>query len=368
MPASYKRRRGQCAMQTTLDGSVLSNVNPIVTGVVYKIFESKDPSYVLHRVPYIGQTRGVGSPEFVAKRRWKGEISTYKKSTNLVGLNAMLRESGSENCTFEIIEHKTGPRSEIMKWLNTMEIKLIAQNGGPLRDMEKKLHQTLNLTIGGAVKESMSLEAREAQLLQMWRQFVKHIEEAIRDNGTIDTPRSYACTDGYKFGDTVARIINDGDFLFGRPAEASRRKFLEQQPGWRKKRSYSEAATQREAKIERETPGFQQQRQKEFIANARATGQLMEAAKKQKSTKSSSIWKEKASETQKAVKKANIESGIEAARIEKHHQTTMRKRQSKLDACKTSRERIELMKKFAKSDKDIEDKRKRRESVQGIGS
>ena len=351
-------------MQTTLEGPVISNADPIVTGVLYKIFESKDLYYVLHGVPYIGQTYGVGTPEFVAKRRWSCEKSESKNSSHLIGVMAMLRDRGVENCTFEIIEYKTGPRSEIMNWLNMMEVKLISQHGGTLRDMEKKLHQTLNQTAGGSLKEPMSLESREAQQMQLWRKFVNHIEEAIRDNETIATPMSYTCSDGYKFGETVARIINNGTFLFGRPDAESRLKFLEQQPGWRTKRSYSEAASEREAKIERETPGFQQQRQKEFIAQARVTGQLIEAAKKQKVTKSSSTWKEKASETQKAVRKANIESGIEAARIEKHHQTTMRKRQAKHDACKTSKDRIELMKKFARSDKAIEEKRRRRESVQ----
>ena len=356
-------------MQATLDGTMLSQKDPIVTGVVYRIFECKDPTDPLHKTPYFGQTIGVGTPIKVAKKRWAQEISASKRSDDLIGLSAMLKTRGVDNCKFEVVDSLKDVKSRVLVFCNRGEIDNIANHGGVIRDMEKSLYQTLNRTKGGRGMELEDFAAVEARFLQLWREFVKHVPEALRDNGTMDVRKDYKCSDGYKFGEKVGGMRNTGLYLTGRPDEEERRAYLKTLPGWiEEKRTYSESARLREAKFAIEQPDYQRNRQMEYIEDARESGQLMEAARKQSKTKSSVEWKAKASQAQKETKIWMVESGKEAERIEKHKKTSAKKRQDQLDACKTQKERIKLLKHFAHTDKGNAERKRKREAERAQSS
>ena len=124
---------------------------PVVTGVVYSIFENANPEHPLHKTPYFGQTYGVGNVLKIAKRRWAAGVSRASTTVKEVGLLAMLKQNGRDACEFTVLEDKKAKKTEVVEWLNQREIELIAANGGPIRDMEAALHQTLNMTKGVGV-------------------------------------------------------------------------------------------------------------------------------------------------------------------------------------------------------------------------
>ena len=356
-------------MQKMLNGAMINPKDPVVTGVVYRIFECKNPEDPLHKTPYIGQTIGSGTPLEVAQRRWRSEISAAKNSDDVTGLSAMLKSRGVEHCKFEIIDSLKDVKSKVLVFCDKEEIENIAKNGGPIRDMEKSLHQTLNRNKGGRGMDLEDFEALEARMRQLWREFVKHVPEALRHNGTMDVRKDYVCSDGYKFGVKVHDIRNRGMYLLGRPEEEERHAYLKTLPGWiEEKRTYHEAAIIREAKIEAACPGYQRNRQLGYIEEARESGQLMEAARKQSKTKSSEEWKAKASQTQKKTKIWMVESGKEAKRIEKHKKTSEAKRKAQLDACKTLKEKIKLLKHFAHTDKGNAERKRKREAARAQSS
>jgi len=275
----------------------------------------------------------------------------------------MLKTRGVDNCKFEIVDSLRDVKSKVLVFCDRGEIDNIANNGGVIRDMEKSLFQTLNRTKGGRGMELEDFAAAEARFLQLWREFVKHVPEALGDNGSLNVRQDYVCSDGYKFGDKVLKIRNRGMYLHGRPDEEDRRAYLKTLPGWiDEKRTYSEAASIREAVFAIEKPEYQRNRQSKFIEDARKSGKLMEAARKQSETKSSEEWKAKASQTQKETKVWMVESGKEAERVEKHKKTSAIKRQAQLDACKTQKERIKLLKHFAHTDKGNAERKRKREA------
>ena len=322
--------------------------DPIVTGVVYRIREVANEDDPLHHTPYFGQTFGHGDPQAVAKRRWSAEVCASMKTKKLIGLEAAIRLRGADAFSFVIIASRVGKRSDIVTWLDAEEVKLIAEAGGPLRDQEVRLQQTLNITSGGHANATVEIVALEAQQKQLWRKFQKRLLQTIAIRKSIENIRdSDVCPDGYAIGKAIARVRQQGVFLYGRPDESARRDWLRSLPGWFDRRSKSDAAKQRYGRMADEEPDLLK-RMKEAAAIGRNTAS---AKAKKKKTTDDPEWKQR---TAIALKERNARmkaSGAEALRIEKQKSTIRIRREKQLEACGSELERQQLQKKFDRNDK-----------------
>ena len=124
--------------------------DPWYTAVLYEAhLEHVDESEPLWRVPYFGQVVRVGTAEevFEARKR-EHETDTIRDPKDL-GFHAVIGMFGADKIEWRVLSSQPGRRSEVQAWANAEEIRLIAEHGGVLRDMDAKLTQTLNLTKGG---------------------------------------------------------------------------------------------------------------------------------------------------------------------------------------------------------------------------
>ena len=124
--------------------------DPWYTAVLYEAhLEHVDESEPLWRVPYFGQVVRVGTAEedFEARKR-AHETDTVRDPKDL-GFHAVIGMFGADKIEWRVLSSQPGRRSEVQAWANAEEIRLIAEHGGVLRDMDAKLTQTLNLTKGG---------------------------------------------------------------------------------------------------------------------------------------------------------------------------------------------------------------------------
>jgi len=323
--------------------------DPIVTGVLYRIREVANKDDPLHRTPYYGQTFGCGDPMKIAKRRWAKEVYDAKNTEKLVGLIAAMYLRGSDAFSFKILGSHVGPRSDVIIWMDENEKNLIAKAGGPLRDQEERLHQTLNLTSGGrSGDDAFSFVSSEALQRQKWRSFQKHVLEALDVWKSISNIRhQYCCSDGYKIGKAIGRVRQFDIFLKGRPDESTRRQWLIALPGWFDAMSKSDAAKLRYSRMDNEEPGL-----KETMKKNAAVGRSSAVAKAKKAkTISNPVWKQKISITLKE-RNARMEvSGSAALRIKNQKESIRLRRQRQLDACISDLERTRLQKKFDHNDK-----------------
>ena len=104
----------------------------------------------LYGIKYYGQAVRAGSAEDVAKARWKEEVNQASREHKQVGFLAALELYGESAFEWTIVEQREGTRTEMQAYADAGEKRLIAEAGGPLRDMDKRLHQTLNQTEGGS--------------------------------------------------------------------------------------------------------------------------------------------------------------------------------------------------------------------------
>ena len=125
--------------------------DPWRTGVLYCAqLLHIDPSEPLYGINYYGQVVRAGSAEDVSKARWKAEVYEASREHKQVGFLAALHVYGEAAFEWTIAEHREGRRTEMQAYADAGEKRLIAEAGGPLRDMDKRLHQTLNQTKGGS--------------------------------------------------------------------------------------------------------------------------------------------------------------------------------------------------------------------------
>ena len=190
-----------------------------------------DPSEPLYGCPYVGQSvRALLTANEVAVARWKEENSQAVREDKSTGLLHCLDVHGPEVFDDQIVEWKSGPRSEAQAWANEREIALIAEHGGPLRDPSVRGKQTLNLTKGG--KGAVNFEARDALRTIAWLKFKFEMEKYVECYETSLVPQSYVGpVSGYKLGARLTSV-RQGQLWMGHPDETNRVAWLEALPGW----------------------------------------------------------------------------------------------------------------------------------------
>ena len=97
---------------------------------------------------------------------------------------------------------------DALAWMNEEEMRLIETHGGVLRNMDKKLKQTLNLTRGGqgdprAIWDAMMARSRR-QLSKVWPKLKEYYERNEHLRIRIDDP---------ELGNVVDGIRSQGSFL-----------------------------------------------------------------------------------------------------------------------------------------------------------
>jgi hypothetical protein len=205
--------------------------DPYVVGVLYSRQLSRvAENHPLKDCKYFGQVvRRYVSAELAARHRWISENWEAHNKEKQIGLLAAIVEHGPEAFDNDIIEYKFGKRSKIQPWADEFEIKLIKDNGGPLRDPTAPLLQTLNLTHGGKGKQKFV--AVDALIAMKWDEFKTNMILYVDSVGSGYVPSSVVLDSGYRLGEK-ARDVRRGRFWKGSQYELERVEFLESLPGW----------------------------------------------------------------------------------------------------------------------------------------
>ena len=156
---SLKRKLDECVSEQTTKKEL---------GKIYKWKFTPPFPHVLKGCCYIGQTL----QDFHARTK-KHKTDSLRNSKEL-GLHYLWKQFPYDDhweiCVIE--EKHFDDRISAMQWMDKREIALIEQHGGILKDMDKTLHQTLNLTSGGQgdprkIYESLQAFSRK-RLSRVW--------------------------------------------------------------------------------------------------------------------------------------------------------------------------------------------------------
>jgi len=183
----------------------------------------------LKGIKYFGQAVRVGTVESVANARWQEETSQSKRENKSIGLLAALSKFGRSAFRTGVLLSNVGPRSIVQKWADQQEQHFIAVNGGPLKCMDERLHQTLNLDHGG--KYGLSFECMDALRTVSWRTFSSELKLFVECSQTAYVPYSFVSGSGYKLGARVSGV-KGGELWKGHPDEEQRVAWLNSLPGW----------------------------------------------------------------------------------------------------------------------------------------
>ena len=215
-------------------------------GVVYRrhLIHVED-DFPLIGCSYYGQA--VRSPDMyadhfaVAKKRWDEENGRATRESHELGLLAVLDMFGASVFEDSIVDIKKGPRSEVQAWADALEKQLIDENGGVLRNMDKKLNQTLNVLKGGKGTKwwESQVAFRNKKLTQFkaeMESFVKEERPSILKPGTMEqtsrVPYSYVNPkNGYRLGQQLSSF-RQGHLWMGHPDKAEIRKWAGSLAKW----------------------------------------------------------------------------------------------------------------------------------------
>tara|TARA_Y100000389_G_C17436384_1_gene505788 strand:+ start:186 stop:1877 length:1692 start_codon:yes stop_codon:yes gene_type:complete len=189
---------------------------------------------VLHNISYFGQSlpkyKKFNSAEEVLKNRKKQHNSLAIREPKELGFMNALRIYGIDAFDWIIVESKYVEYEKAQLWADNREKYYISQNGGIMRDMDKKLNQTFNLQSGGQGDPNKIFESIEAISNKAWNKFINHLEEFYKENGNIEIPYNYICNDGYPLGQTIV-TVRAGNMLNSINSE-ERKRILDNFPGW----------------------------------------------------------------------------------------------------------------------------------------
>jgi len=189
---------------------------------------------VLCNISYFGQSlpkyKKYSTPEEVLKKRNLQHCSLALREDKELGFMNVLRIYGPDAFEWKIVESKYDEYEEAQKWADNREKYYIEQNGGIMRDMDKKLIQTFNLQSGGQGDPKKIFESLEARSNKKWYKFKIHLQEFYRKKGNINILSSYVCDDKYKLGQTVVSVRGGNMIHFINSEE--RKEFLDNFPGW----------------------------------------------------------------------------------------------------------------------------------------
>mgnify|MGYP001259055044 CR=1 FL=1 len=179
--------------------------DPWYTAVLYRAWlEHVDPEEPLWRVPYFGQIVRVGTVEQNFKDRKHAHETDSIREGKVLGFHAVIGMFGSDAIEWEIVSSKSGPRTAMQELANAEEIRLIAEHGGVLRDMDDRLEQTLNLTNGGQCGDArIRWIAIEAYRNRKLNRFKAAMEAYVKECGSSLVPTMYVTQDGYALGNAL---------------------------------------------------------------------------------------------------------------------------------------------------------------------
>ena len=172
--------------QTHLFGNAPSTNDAEVTAVVYSWTFIPPFDHVLRGCSYFGQTM-----QSFATRTAQHKARSLHHPSEL-GLHALWRQYPHDD-HWDINALQTRcftDRLDACTWMNDEERRLIEAHGGMLRDMDKRLVQTLNLTKGGqgnsrAVWEGILAHSRR-RLAKVWSK----LERYYNDHKHLRIPRN----------------------------------------------------------------------------------------------------------------------------------------------------------------------------------
>ena len=193
---------------------------PLEWAALYEwILDKIDPEHPLFGITYVGQICRAGKvPEKAFDERTREHETNAARESKEVGLHAAVDMFGTGAFTKRLIpgERKHAPRTQAMAWANEREIALIAERGGVLRDMDRRLQQTLNLTAGGqgdAIKSWQSIAIRSEK---RWLT-VRSALAAFHDReGHLNVPQDHE-ERGMALGSIVNGMRSNKSLLPGHP-------------------------------------------------------------------------------------------------------------------------------------------------------
>lgn len=179
--------------------------DPWYTAVIYEAhLEHVDEAESLWRVPYFGQVVRVGTAEQNFKDRKRGHETDSISDAKVLGFHSVIGMFGSDKIAWTIVDSRSGPRTKVQEWANAEEIRLIAEHGGVLRDMDAKLKQTLNLTNGGQCRDAAARWASiDAVRRHALTKFKAAMETFVEVNGHALVPQVHIDADGYRLGSAL---------------------------------------------------------------------------------------------------------------------------------------------------------------------
>ena len=187
--------------------------DPWYTAVLYEAhLEHVDESEPLWRVPYFGQVVRVGTAEenFEARKR-AHETDTVIHPKDL-GFHAVIGMFGTDKIEWRVLSSQPGRRSEVQAWANAEEIRLIAEHGGVLRDMDAKLTQTLNLTKGGQWGDAAARwEGIDAHRRRALTKFKAAMEAYVEEHESALVPVKYVDDGRVQVGLATAQLSDGSD-------------------------------------------------------------------------------------------------------------------------------------------------------------
>jgi len=192
---------------------------------------------VLHNISYFGQSlpkyKKFNSAEEVLKNRKLQHNSLALREPKELGFMNALRIYGIDAFDWIIVESKYveyEQYEEAQLWADNREKYYISQNGGIMRDMDKKLNQTFNLQSGGQGDPNKIFECIQARSNKAWNTFINHLDEFNKENGNIKVQYDYICNDRYPLGQTIISV-RAGNMLNSINSE-ERKRILDNFPGW----------------------------------------------------------------------------------------------------------------------------------------
>ena len=206
--------------------------DPWYTAVIYEAhLEHVDESEPLFRVPYFGQVVRAGTAkENFEDRKRHHEYGSIRDPKDL-GFHAVIGMYGADKIEWRIVSSKAGRRSEVQAWANGEEVRLIAEHGGVLRDMDAGLEQTLNLTKGGQGDPAAVWAGIECRRRRVLTKFKAAMEAYVEEYGSALVPLTYVDEDGYKLGSQSASFRR-GHLRKGMSDEADINAWAEALPKW----------------------------------------------------------------------------------------------------------------------------------------
>ena len=237
--------------------------DPVLTMVLYEAhLEHADESEPLWRVSYFGQIVRVGTAEeLLTTRKREHELSAARENKDL-GLHAVVNKFGPDAIAWRIVSFKSGPRTAMQELANAEEVRIIDENGGVLRDMNRRLVQTLNLTKGGLGYRGkwVGIDARRRRVLT---KFKVNMEKYVEEHGSSLVPTAYVNEDGYQLG-LALNTFRKRTSCSGMPEEADIKAWAEALPrfawnarktdefrGEKREHATNQHATERRAELER---------------------------------------------------------------------------------------------------------------------